>query len=489
MSSRAVMDVSGDAVVPPLPDSNPVDSISDGPTNRLSTAALWVLIGRGLGVGTMLVYTAAMPRLLSQQDFGEWTLILSFVGFAVFVAQVGLPAAAIRFIAEGLVHGNTARISRTLILSFRLLAVTATLTGIGLAWFIHTRGATKYHFDGVVWLAPLAAVVVILLSWQQFTAESLRGFHEIRYASLLGGGQFGGPLTVLIFLVLLAVLFVQGILTLSTALASLAASVSLTLSLGLIGLRQTQHRSDRLSLKATGEGHATVTLPELLSVCIPFLLVQLLAFVSLNFDIWQAGIYCSKEDVALYGAARRLIVILTLPTQFIVMAVIASIPDLHARGRIDELRTVIRRCATLAAVPALLVGLIYFLAAGPVLGIVNGPAYRAGAAALMILAVGQMIASCGGPGGYVLVMTGRQNAVLAINLVIALSVVAVCPWAAQRYGILGLAVTYSCAATVQNLAECVACRWLIGIWSCMDPRPGTWRWLATFIIDRIRFRR
>ena len=41
-------------------------------------------------------------------------------------------------------------------------------------------------------LVPLAAVLILFMAWQQFSAESLRGLHELRWASLLSGGTFGG---------------------------------------------------------------------------------------------------------------------------------------------------------------------------------------------------------------------------------------------------------------------------------------------------------
>src|SRR4051812_38984548 len=70
---------------------------------QLPQAALWVMLGRGLGIGSTLLATIIVPRLLPHREFGELTSLLSVVTFAAIMAQLGLGHTCVRFLAESLV--------------------------------------------------------------------------------------------------------------------------------------------------------------------------------------------------------------------------------------------------------------------------------------------------------------------------------------------------------------------------------------------------
>src|SRR5436190_18754133 len=88
---------------------------------KLPRAALWVMLGRFLGIGSTLLATIFVPRLLPHREFGELTSLLSVITFAAIMAQLGLGHTCVRFLAESLVLHDPGRIGRTLRLAMSVL--------------------------------------------------------------------------------------------------------------------------------------------------------------------------------------------------------------------------------------------------------------------------------------------------------------------------------------------------------------------------------
>ena len=114
---------------------------------------------------------------------------------------------------------------------------------------------------------------------------------------------------------------------------------------------------------------------ELSLVSLPLLLIQLLVFVTAQSDLWIAGIFCPHDQLAQYGAARRLTLLVAMPMQIASMTVLATIAELHAQGRRAELERLLRHTASLAAIPSLGALLLLIVCGGPALTLLFGPFY------------------------------------------------------------------------------------------------------------------
>src|SRR5436305_6535249 len=112
------------AQVEPLASANRLD--------RLPRAALWVALGRGLGIASTVLATIAVPRLLAPREFGELTSLLSIISFGAIIAQFGLGHTSVRFLAECLALHDREGIRRMLQLARRILTISS-LAVVGLA--------------------------------------------------------------------------------------------------------------------------------------------------------------------------------------------------------------------------------------------------------------------------------------------------------------------------------------------------------------------
>jgi O-antigen/teichoic acid export membrane protein len=106
--------------------------------------------------------------------------------------------------------------------------------------------------------------------------------------------------------------------------------------------------------------------------------------------------------------------------------------------------------ATLAVIPAPLLALF-------------GHEYEAGAAALAILAVGQLLNTAAGPLGQVINMSGRPYITMLNNGGVAILNLASCWVLIPRYGLVGAALTTASALTLVNLIKLVQVHHIFGM--------------------------
>ena len=142
-------------------------------------------------------------------------------------------------------------------------------------------------------------------------------------------------------------------------------------------------------------------LREVLSISLPLLIVTLVMMVRTNGDIWMLGAFLPQGELALYGAANRLVTMVTMPMAIVTAVTPPLIAEMYSQGRREDLEHTLRSTATLTGIPAWLasMGCIFF--AGPILGLVFGNYYREGAVVLALLSIGLFASVCAGSCGIV----------------------------------------------------------------------------------------
>lgn len=432
---------------------------------RLAGGAFWVLVGRGLGMGVTLVSQVALTRLLSPDDFGRWVLLSSVVAFASTLAMLGLGSALLKQLAASAAVGEAGCARRQLRRGWIVALTSTAILAAILPWVL---ALVPFGVPQTAVVLGLAVGNLALLTWQQLLAECLRGLHEQRWANLLTGGAWGGPAQNLVMLVLLlsAAAFTTPSLELLLALNLLA--FVCTLPAGVVALGNAWKSAFPVEGAAAGGEQppaASDSLGELLRLCVPLMLVQLMVFLTVQADLWLAGWYCASGDVALYGAARRGMMLVFAPLQLAHLAVVAHIAQLHALDRRQELERMLRWVATLAAVPSTLVSLVLLVAGGAILALLCGPFYRDAAGVLAVMVLGQMVYVWGGASDLTLNMTGHQRVSLAVHVVSVLALLGLGALVGPRYGILGLAWTSTGVVVLRTLADWWLVRRLLGVWT------------------------
>jgi O-antigen/teichoic acid export membrane protein len=197
----------------------------------------------------------------------------------------------------------------------------------------------------------------------------------------------------------------------------------------------------------------------------PFLVTSLSVLALTQADIWILGAFRPQEDVAIYGAAARMVILLPMPLMIVHLVVMPLVAEMYAQGRRTELERTLRSMATLGSIPASLVLATFVLLGGPILGLVYGDYYRTGATVLALLSLGQLVNVWTGCCTTTLMMTGHQLAMMTITMVCgSLTIVAIL-LVVGPYGSTGVAVATAAGLGLQNILMWLGARAATGMWT------------------------
>jgi O-antigen/teichoic acid export membrane protein len=420
---------------------------------RLISGGAWAFAGQIITVFSVLAVNALLARLLAPAEVGGYFLTVSLVWVSAAVAQLGLNRAVVRLVAESLGRDQPGRAVRAVHLVLRLGALGVFIVAGALA-----LGAAKWlavhMFDSVLIasVAKLAALWVFVFAFQGLLAESLRGFHDVRLATF-----FGGVITSLLSALLFAGLWLmQGHSDLEQVimLSIIAGTINILIAFQLL----------RRKLKPLGEENQ-LDVARVLDVAWPMWVTTLTLIALTQADLWVIGIFRTQDEVAIYGAAARLVALVAMPLTIVNAVVPSFIAEMYAKREKQDLESALRSAATMASIPALLVVTIFLFLAAPILGIVYGEYYRQGAAVLILLGSGQLVNVCAGSCGVILMMTGHQVLMMSITIACGALTVVGAILLVEPYGVTGVASVAAAAMLLQNALMLLSSKLKTGIWT------------------------
>jgi O-antigen/teichoic acid export membrane protein len=436
---------------------------------RLLSGGAWAFGGKILVALTGLISSALLARLLTPQALGTYFLAYSILNVGTSLGALGLTGTVVRLVAQGMGLGHFGQVRRVIsvVLGVGMLGA----LGVGLAYLLFGDDLAEAVFN-----APaLAAITGLVAGWimvgtlQSLLGETFRGFHDIRLASILGGQVGGGATGVATLALLTASLF---LLWLVNGQATLAIVVLLAICSGAISTLVAgwllHRRVTRLPLQTLDEGQGPdpkKVLREVLSISLPLLTVSLIMMVRTNGDIWTLGAFLPQGELALYGAANRLVSVVTMPMVIITSVAPPLIAEMYFQGKREDLEHALRGMATLTGIPALLasMGCIFF--AGPILDLVYGNYYREGAVVLVLLSIGLLASVCAGCCGIVLSYTGHQKIQLVITIATSAATLLAMLATAKPYGIAGVAISKTAGQVLQNGIVLLVVKQKTGMWT------------------------
>ena len=430
-------------------------------TRRLLSGGTWALVGK-LGVAlSQLTVNALLARLLSPQDLGAYFLAFSLVSFGAILGSLGLTQAGIRFVAESMGLNEYGRVRRLVNLTLRIGISGALVVGLSYLLFGEELGRIVFQAPALVGVTGLVAGWMAVASVQGLLSEIFRGFHDIRLATILGGSVTGGGLLAGSLMVLgVGVLYLledestlQPILLLV-----LFCSFVTTLLSGWL-LRR------KLSSLPEKELHNRASPSEMLHVALPLLTTSLVLIAITQVDLWIVGAFRSQQEVAVYGAVSRMVLLVAIPLRIINVVVPPLIAEMYSQGKRQILERTLRSTAAVAGAPASIVLLGFIFLGAPLLGIVYGDYYRDGATVLALLSLGQLVSVLTGSCGVVLAMTGRQNILMATTVVCGAATVIVGLTVVDQYGATGVAAAVAGGVALQNTLMWLEAKVIVGIWT------------------------
>jgi O-antigen/teichoic acid export membrane protein len=426
---------------------------------RLLSGAAWALAGKATNVVLGLAVSALLARLLSPSDMGAYFLAFSVVTVAAMTARMGLENAVVKVVAENLGRLHLTLARRALEPVYILTAVGGLLVGALLSFGVGpVLAAGAFESPSLARVVPLLGLWVLALAFQIVLAEIFRGLHDIRWATILGPTAT----TVLSALAFTILWVAVGRVGLPVVVVISAGAAGLTAIAAAILL---QRRVRTLQ----GGPDRSVPIRVVFKESWPLLVTNAAAIVATQVDLWVVGAFRPDSEVAIYGAAARVVLLVSISLTIANQVLPPIIGELNAQGQVERLQKILRSAATIAGLPALAILAVFVFFGGPLLELVFGPHYRAGALVLAILSLGRCVGVYVGACEFTLIMTGNQRTIAVITAVTALVLAFGALAVVDRYGLVGVAIISSATVGVQQFVMLLATRSQTGIWTHAGP--------------------
>lgn len=420
------------------PVHQPSDSapVFDDHAQELARGVFAALVLQFLGVAAAFAFRVEVGRTLGTDGAGLFFLAQTVLLICGNVGTMGLDAAAVRFTATGTAIGDSSAVAGAYRLAIRYAVLTATV--LTAAVIVGAEPLAVHVFHDPRLTAPLRwlALGVLPLAMVRLHGEFLKGRRRVAWALVVNG--------VTVPAVAMAVtLALAPRVGLPGAIAGYLLATSTAMVVGVVLWRR-------------GTAELRTVRPEfsstlLISSAMPILIVTVANLIGQHSGTFVLGAVSRMDDVGIFTVALRTAMMISL-VLFAVNSVAAPrFAALHAagdRGRLERLA----RTSTLAmlVIAAPLLALLIF-APSWVLGLF-GEGFRAGAAALTVLALGQFFNVATGSVGWLLKMSGHERSLRNVVVTAQVITFGLCCVLIPRFGLMGAAWATAAGVVLQNSA-------------------------------------
>ena len=323
---------------------------SDYELSRVLKGGGVVLLIQIAGAGLSFIATAVVARLLGVEQYGIFAFYLSLSAVLVLFGGLGVPGAAVKFVAEYRELHDYAALKGFLRAGYWLTL--ATSAAIAVAAGLTTAALGVEFADAPPMLYWTAFAAIPILAIVSFFAESARGFlWPVLYEAPV---RVGRPLA---------------------------------LMLGVLALHWPEAEADALTATAAN-------LIGALLIC--------------SIDVLMTGLFLPARDVALYQVAARTSFLVAM-IGFAQNAILAPrIAALFKSGKTEAVQGLLTASVRITFVLSAVFGVLLMAAGKPVLSLF-GSEFANASPVLAILVISILLTTSTGPLSIILNMTGRQK--------------------------------------------------------------------------------
>lgn len=402
-------------------------------------------------VAAAFVVHVTLARLLTLQEYGSYSYVISWLNVLVVVAMFGMDRAALRFPAQYLVHDDHHRLNGFFNRSSQIAVAGGLSLSVLLLLVVLVQGVriTPSLLHGFV----AAAVLLPLLALSLLKDAKLIGIGRVV------PGLLGNPLRLagLWVLVLTASAFVRLSAPRVIALQILATIVALLVSSCFLGHWRRESIPTRDAVSQTRQWLLTA---------FPLMVVVLLNVGLNRSGTILTGSFLGTADAALYDVGARLCEAILLAYHAVNSVVAPRFAAYYASSNDTGLEQIAKASALATAVFGLLASAVLLLFGRFVLRMF-GPEFVGMYYILPVMLIGPLSLALSGPAVYLLNSTnGQVVCALAYAMAVAIQV-ALAPVLLLTFGIVGVAVSTAISQVICHMALVYFVRHRLGFWPFM----------------------
>ncbi|CAD7034606.1 multi antimicrobial extrusion protein MatE [Pseudorhizobium endolithicum] len=421
---------------------------SDSETARAQRQALTAFAIRVVSAAIAFISQVVLARMMGEFEYGIFAFVWVIVVLAGNLSCLGFHTSIIRFLPQHQAEGDLAS-ARGLHFTARIFSMLSAsiLALLGLLFLRLFAGSFEDY-----WLAPLFLAL--------FTLPMIALGDVLDGTARASGWTVTALSPTFLIRPTLILLFMIGAVRLGapdTAVTAMEAALAATYVTTLL-----QYVRLRRRLRRTyGRGPLRLRTGDWFGYSLPVFLIDGIGFLVTNADVVVVGLYLPPDQVAVYFAAAKTIVLV----QFVAFAVKAAagprFSAMLAGGETAALSAFAGQTARWSFWPALAIGLAILLVGEHLLALF-GPAFTVGYWLLPILFAGILAKSLVGPAEVLLSMAGRQNLCVLLYGIILLTNIILNIILIPRFGLAGAASATACAMMLEAVLLHVALRRTLG---------------------------
>ena len=417
-----------------------------------SAAAFLIYFG---GVGLAFLSQLLMARILGPDSFGIYVYVFACMSVLAYGSALGFQVSLLRFVsayetmqAWALARGVLQYAER------RVAAVSLLVVLIGTAG-IMVRGEVIPSELRNTFLIGFLLVPVWAFLWLR--SSTVRAFGGVVLALLPERVMRDG---LLLAFVVFASLGLNWVLDASTVMAATVASTAL--GLGVASLAMYRLRPKAI-IEAVPEYDAQVWR----QAALPLLIYGGAEAIFNRTGALVLGWIGETTNAGIYGLAFSIAFLVVLPRTAVDTLFAPAISRLYAQRQLDELQALVIRAATWSLCAAAGIAVALAVVAEYLLAWF-GPEYVAGADALRILLVGQVISASAGSQTHVLAMTGHERSLAGLLAASAAANGIISILFITNFGVTGAAWGMTISLVLWNAAMALF------IWRRLELWPGVY---------------
>ena len=380
-----------------------------------------------------------LARVLGAERLGLYALGITIISFMGMLNVLGIPASAVRFVAEYSASKKFLKLKALLWNgSWILLATNLLFCGILLKagpWI----AIRFYHAPQLARYFPIFAFIMLFSAFNLFYGNVLNGYREAGRRNMIS--KFvASPATIAGTVLLVSLGYgLRGYLV--------AQVFSAGCVLGLLihsVWRLTPPEARFPNLKQFGIGREVWTFSAAIFG------IGILQFLMSQTDRVALGIYRSAHEVGIYAVVVSMISYETIFLQSVNQIFAPVIADIHSRGEQGLLGRLFQTLTKWIIGLTLPLAIVIVFYAHPIMRIF-GPDFEAGWPVLVVGTFGQLV-NCGvGSVGFLLLMSGHERRLVRVQVIMAIVMIALSFELVPHWGVLGAAIAAAITNAGMNL--------------------------------------
>jgi O-antigen/teichoic acid export membrane protein len=384
------------------------------------------------------LFKVFLARVLGAEALGFYALGMTIIGFVGIFNDLGIPQAAVRFVALYTAAGKMSELRNFFARGLIYLGLTNAVLGSVVVLFGPWMAERLYRAPELKNYMPLFALIMIGGAFTGFFGFALQGYKDVSRRTVITN-FVGTPLMMLMTVVLIRMgyglwgyIFAQ-VLSAGVVIALLAWAV----------WRLTPPAARHLG------GPLIALESQVMAFSAAAFGIGLLEFLLAQVDKILIGVFINAREVGIYAVAASIVAFVPIALQSVNQIFSPTIADLHTRGQRELLGRLFQTLTKWILGFTLPLATIVIVFARPIMRIF-GPEFEAGWIVLVVGTLGQLV-NCGtGSVGYLLLMSGKQGRLIRVQTVMAVLMILTNLLLIPRFGILGAAVAAALTTIATN---------------------------------------